>query len=81
MNKTAQKAKICRYLAARKTGATRNEVEAMTGIRVQTLCRRLRELCDSGMIAGDEHRKCPVTKKDNIVYRATRQGKKWLGKK
>ena len=50
-------------------GATRNEIAEHTGLLVQTLCRRLRELEDLGHIVRFTHRECTCTHQQNIEYR------------
>lgn len=55
---------------------TRNQINAVTRrnrreIPVQTLCRRLRELEDMGMVTCIERGTCPLTRATNKIYRLT----------
>lgn len=55
---------------------TRNQINAVTRrnrreIPIQTLCRRLRELEDMGMVTSIERGTCPLTRAPNKIYRLT----------
>ncbi|MFT0140755.1 hypothetical protein ACEK07_46020 [Alcanivoracaceae bacterium MT1] len=54
-------------------GATRNEIAEHTGILVQTLCLRLRELEVMGHIVRFTNRECTCTHRLNIEYRLSGQ--------
>lgn len=64
-----QREKIRQYLYSSPRGATRNVIARDSGVLVQTLCRRLRELEDLGHIARMPRVHCPVTGTLNIEYR------------
>ncbi|MHA7916024.1 hypothetical protein [Alloalcanivorax xenomutans] len=66
-----QRDRVRRYLYLRPMGATRNEISAGTGILIQTLCRRLRELEQLDQINRWRRAICPKTGHLNIVYRLT----------
>lgn len=68
-NAATQRERIRQYLYRCPFGATRNEIHRDTGIKVQTLCRRLRELEDLGHITRARRSICPVTATLNIEYR------------
>lgn len=70
-NHSAQRERIRQYLYRRQFGATRNEIHRDTGLMVETLCRRLRELEDLGHITGIQRVICPETGVLNKNYRLT----------
>ncbi|MAC14253.1 MAG: hypothetical protein CL539_06180 [Alcanivorax sp.] len=70
-NAATQRERIRQYLYRCQFGATRNEIHRDTGLMVQTLCRRLRELEDLGHIAGIQRVICPETGVLNKNYRLT----------
>lgn len=69
MSAATQRERIRQYLYRSSTGATRNVIARDTGLMVQTLCRRLRELEDLGHITRVRRSICPVTATLNIEYR------------
>ncbi|WP_348720358.1 hypothetical protein [uncultured Alcanivorax sp.] len=73
MTKSAatQRERIRQYLYRCQFGATRNVIALDTGLMVQTLCRRLRELEDLGHITGIQRVICPETGVLNKNYRLT----------
>ena len=64
-----QRERIRQYLYSCQFGATRNVIARDTGLMVQTLCRRLRELEDLKHITRARRSICPVTATLNIEYR------------
>ena len=68
-NAATQRERIRQYLYSCSFGATRNEIHRDTGLMVQTLCRRLRELEDLGHVTRLRRVICPVTHTLNIEYR------------
>lgn len=68
-NAATQRERIRQYLYRCQFGATRNVIHRDTGLMVQTLCRRLRELEDLGHITRARRSICPVTATLNIEYR------------
>jgi|GEM_PF-1353080 len=68
-NAATQRERIRQYLYSCPHGATRNEIHRDTGLMVQTLCRRLRELEDLGHITAWRRVICPVTGAMNLQYR------------
>ena len=70
-NAATQRERIRQYLYRCQFGATRNEIARGSGVLVQTLCRRLRELEDLGHITGLQRVICPETGVLNKNYRLT----------
>lgn len=70
-NAATQRERIRQHLYACSFGATRNEIQRDTGLMVQTLCRRLRELEDLKHITGLQRVICPETGVLNKNYRLT----------
>jgi len=70
-NAATQRERIRQYLYRCQFGATRNEIARGSGVLVQTLCRRLRELEDLGHITGIRRVICPETGVLNKNYRLT----------
>ena len=70
-NAATQRERIRQYLYRCQFGATRNEIARGSGVLVQTLCRRLRELEDLGHITGIQRVICPETGVLNKNYRLT----------
>ena len=70
-NAATQRERIRQYLYACSFGATRNEIHRDTGIKVQTLCRRLRELEDLKHVSSWQQVICPETGVLNKNYRLT----------
>ena len=68
-NAATQRERIRQYLYRCQFGATRNVIARDTGLMVQTLCRRLRELEDLKHITRARRCICPVTATLNIEYR------------
>ena len=74
MKKSTQQDRIIAILYEDRTGLTRNEINRVTRkhgreIPIQTLCRRLPELVEMGMVVTINKRKCPVTGELNAIYR------------
>ena len=65
-------AKLRRRLLAKVTtypGVTRQELAGCTGIPINVICPRVRELLDSGALREDGCKKDPATKKSaNLLY-------------
>lgn len=70
-NAATQRERIRQHLYRCQFGATRNVIHRDTGLMVQTLCRRLRELEDLGHITGIQRVICPETGVLNKNYRLT----------
>ncbi|MZR63835.1 hypothetical protein [Alcanivorax sp. DP30] len=70
-NAATQRERIRQYLYSCPHGATRNEIHRDTGLMVQTLCRRLRELEDLKHITAWRRVICPETGVLNKNYRLT----------
>ena len=70
-NAATQRERIRQYLYRCQFSATRNEIARGSGVLVQTLCRRLRELEDLGHITGIQRVICPETGVLNKNYRLT----------
>jgi len=68
-NAATQRERIRQYLYLSPFGATRNLIARDTGLMVQTLCRRLRELEELKHITRVRRCICPVTATLNIEYR------------
>ncbi|WP_417216543.1 hypothetical protein [Alcanivorax sp.] len=71
MTAATQRERIRQYLYSCQFGATRNVIARGTGLMVQTLCRRLRELEDLKHITGIQRVICPETGAMNKNYRLT----------
>mgnify|MGYP000350641293 CR=1 FL=1 len=69
-----QRERILEILFNSKIGMTRNEINEETRmsdkeIKIQSLCRRIPELLDTGLIVYIEDRECSVTNAKNQVFR------------
>lgn len=74
-----QRSRILAILLGYQQGLTRNEINSRTRatgreIPIQTLCRRMRELEELGLVATTHRRECTITRATSCVYQLTAAG-------